>query len=70
MNNLSYTDIIADENYNKGYKEGQKAMIKKYENLFYASLAWFHIYESAFGVPDKDGNPEYWKLRKLLKMPE
>lgn len=63
----SYTDIIADEAYNKGFKAGQKAAQKKYDKLFAAAWNWFCLYESSFGCPDEIGNEEFWQLRKLFE---
>ena len=69
MNSLSYEEIIKDEAYSKGYLKAKKQAEIKYNKLFEASKAWFHIYESTFGTPDEEGNQEFWTLRKLLKMP-
>jgi len=69
MTTLSFHDIQLDEEYNKGYDAGVKSFKKEYEKLFNASKSWLHIYESAFGTPDENSTPEYWRLRKLLKMP-
>lgn len=69
MTNITFTEIVSDEIYSKGFDAGKKAAQKKYNKLFNASLAWLHIYESAYGTPDENQCPEYWELRKLLNMP-
>ncbi len=68
MNTLSFEDIKSDESYNKGFDRAEKIAAKKYEKLFNASKSWMEIYESAFGTPDENCTPEYWELRKLLKL--
>jgi hypothetical protein len=68
MNTLSYTDTIADDAYNEGFKAGKKSMQKKYDNLFYLAHVFFYNYESQFGEPDRDipDNKEYFQLQRLL----
>ena len=68
MNTQTFHEVISDESYNEGFDRAEKIAAKKYEKLFNASKAWMEIYESAFGTPDENCTPEYWTLRKLLKL--
>jgi len=70
MNYQTLEDIKNDAAYVEGFNRAEKLAAKKYEKLFNASKAWFEIYESAFGTPDENSTPEYWTLRKLLKLPD
>ncbi len=69
MNYQNFTEIKSDQAYSDGFDTAKRIADKKYQKLFEAAASWMHIYESAFGTPDENTTPEYWRLRKLLKMP-
>lgn len=67
MNNQSFQEIKADQEYSDGFNAGRKSVLKslkKMEDIKNAAEQFIDEYESTFGAPDDW--EAFTKLRKLL----